>query len=205
MSLLRSSLDDPGAIGGVASHIGVLSDGHTQALCSADPNESDLLALAPSSAFYFKADTPPELISIIQNDWPYSGQLFYPSFRPIIPTLMFAVVPTDVEHSLIWTRRPIINFNDVPPKITTRLHHDGLWGFTGSLSPPPSPSTLPSCLPALTEWGITMDKLVCSPKGTVEEEEMVRMVGSEVDRFVRNRWVEREWETAWFVNPPVGI
>jgi hypothetical protein len=49
-----------------------------------------------------------------------------------------------------------------------------------------------------------MDKLVCAPKGT-DEEEMLRMVGSEVDRFVRNRWVEREWETAWFVNPPVGI
>jgi len=47
-----------------------------------------------------------------------------------------------------------------------------------------------------------MDKLICSPKGTKEEDEMVRMAGIEVDTFVRNRWIEREWETAWFVNPP---
>ena len=114
------------------------------------------------------------------------------------------VIPADVEHTLIWTRLPIIDFNEVPPKITTRLHQDGLWGFTGALSPP-SPSTLPSCLPALADWGITLNKLVRSPKGTEEEEEMVRMVGSDVDKFVRNRWVEKEWQTAWFVNPPVGI
>ncbi len=27
---------------------------------------------------YFKSDTPPSLISIIQNDWPYSGRAFPP-------------------------------------------------------------------------------------------------------------------------------
>lgn len=27
---------------------------------------------------YFTADTPPELISVIMNDWPYSGTLSYP-------------------------------------------------------------------------------------------------------------------------------
>ena len=33
---------------------------------------------------------------------------------------------------------------------------------------------------------------------------MVKKVGEEVDIFVRKRWREREWETAWFVNPPVS-
>lgn len=47
-----------------------------------------------------------------------------------------------------------------------------------------------------------MDKLIRSPKSTPEEEEMVRDVGREVDQFVRNRWVENEWETAYFINPP---
>jgi len=48
-----------------------------------------------------------------------------------------------------------------------------------------------------------MDTLVRSQKGTEEEEAMVRRAGHEVHEFVKNRWVESEWETAWFVNPPV--
>ena len=32
---------------------------------------------------------------------------------------------------------------------------------------------------------------------------MVEAAGAEVDKFVRDRWAEKEWETAWFVNPPV--
>ncbi|KAI0795254.1 hypothetical protein BC629DRAFT_313711 [Irpex lacteus] len=131
---------------------------------------------------YFKADAPPELISIIMNDWPYS-------------------VPPEIEHTLIWTKIPIIP-TDLPPSITPRVLQDGLWGFTGSLTPPPSPSTLPECLPALSEWGVTLDQMVCSPRGTDEEEELVRKAGIEIETFVKRRWNEREWETAWFVNPP---
>jgi len=47
-----------------------------------------------------------------------------------------------------------------------------------------------------------MDKLIRSQKATEEEEEMVRRCGKEVHAFVQRRWPEREWETAWFVNPP---
>lgn len=47
--------------------------------------------------------------------------------------------------------------------------------------------------------------MVVSPKGTDEEEELVRRAGAEVDRFVRKRWDEDVWETAWFVNPPVSF
>ena len=49
-----------------------------------------------------------------------------------------------------------------------------------------------------------MDNLIRSPKGTPEEDEIVREAGREVDQFVRNRWIENEWDTAWFVNPVVG-
>lgn len=113
------------------------------------------------------------------------------------------LVPPEIEHSLIWTRVPIIP-TDLPPSIAPRVLQDGLWGFTGSLEPPPSPSTLPECLPALAEWGVTLDKLIRTPRGTEEEEELVKKAGIEIETFVKRRWVEREWETAWFVNPPAS-
>lgn len=51
---------------------------------------------------------------------------------------------------------------------------------------------------------MTMDSLISSPKATHEEDQMIQAAGKEVGEFVRRRWAEREWETAWFVNPPVG-
>ena len=121
---------------------------------------------------------------------------------PMIHTIF--VVPVDIEHVLVWTRLPIINFPQVPTQITSRLYQDGLWGFTGCSSPPPSPSTLPLCLPALADWNVTIDKLIRFPKATLEEDEMIKEAGREIDQFVRNKWIESEFETAWFVNPPVG-
>lgn len=50
-----------------------------------------------------------------------------------------------------------------------------------------------------------MDSLTRSAKGTEEEEEMVRECGDEIQTFVKRRWNEKEWETAWFVNPPVSL
>ena len=83
---------------------------------------------------------------------------------------------------------------------------DGLWGFTGYPpdSPPPSPSLLPTCLPALSDWCVTEASLIRTPCGTEEEETAVREAGLEVHKFVIATWKEREWETAWFVNPPVS-
>ncbi|KAF5382474.1 hypothetical protein D9615_003026 [Tricholomella constricta] len=142
-----------------------------------------LPALPDDAPKYFTRDTPPEFLSIIQNDWPYS-------------------VPHEIEHTLIWTRVPIFHEDLVMEAVVARIHQDGLCGFTGNTSAPPSPSTLPSCLPALAEWGITMAKLVRSEKATEEEEALVRKAGEEVHEFVRKRWDESRWETAWFVNPP---
>jgi hypothetical protein len=34
---------------------------------------------------------------------------------------------------------------------------------------------------------------------------MLKEAGREVDRFVKNRWLEKEWETAYFINPPVSL
>ena len=98
---------------------------------------------------------------------------------------------------------PIIPL-DLPESVKPRILQDGLWGFTGANAPPPSPSLVPTFLPALADWGITMDKLIISSKGTDEEEELVKDAGKEIHTFIKRRWVEREWETAWFVNPPVS-
>jgi len=145
---------------------------------------------------YFKADSPRILISIIQNDWPYS-------------------VPLDIEHTLIWTRVPILPSphliptlvaeslsDDLRMRVTKRLDQDGIWGFTGSMEPPPSPSLLPQSLGALGEWGITMDKLIRSPEGSPDEKALISLAGDEIRTFIKRRWNEAEWETAWFVNPP---
>ncbi|KAG1799437.1 uncharacterized protein HD556DRAFT_128290 [Suillus plorans] len=152
---------------------------------SSSKSNQFLPSLPPDAPEYFKADIPfdSEFISIIQNDWPYS-------------------VPIEIEHTLIWSRVPIFHPDLIPAEVDTRIQQDGLCGFTGTNELPPSPSTLPECLPALAEWGITMEKLVRSPRGNPEIEDMVRNAGREIDGFVKRRWVEREWETAWFVNPP---
>ncbi|KIY71239.1 hypothetical protein CYLTODRAFT_346384 [Cylindrobasidium torrendii FP15055 ss-10] len=151
------------------------------------PDSIEPVALPPLPADappYFTASTPPDYISIIQNDWPYS-------------------VPNDVEHTLIWTRLPIFHSDLIDDKIASRIDQDGIWGFTGlGDENPPSPSTLPACLPSLAEWGVTLDKMIVSARGTPDEEALVLRAGEEVMKFVRNRWIESEWETAWFVNPP---
>jgi hypothetical protein len=98
----------------------------------------------------------------------------------------------------------VIHPSLVHPSIAARIHQDGIWGFTGSLTPPPPPSVLPQSLGALSEWGITMDKLIISPTPTEEEAKHIAHVSHEVHTYVKNRWKESEWETAWFVNPPVG-
>ncbi|KAI5114612.1 hypothetical protein M0805_002662, partial [Coniferiporia weirii] len=125
------------------------------------------------------------------------------------------VVPLDVEHSLVWTKLPILPSPslimphiastltpELREKVSRRLAQDGLWGFTGSLDPPPSPSLLPQALGSLSDWGVTLDKLVISPKGSDEEEEAIKLSGAEVREYVTRIWSENDWETCWFVNPP---
>ncbi|KJA24026.1 hypothetical protein HYPSUDRAFT_162515 [Hypholoma sublateritium FD-334 SS-4] len=140
--------------------------------------ESDL-----NSSGYFCCETPSRYISIIQNDWPYS-------------------VPPEVEHTLIWTKVPIYHPKIVAESVKSRIDQDGLWGFTSNEGSPPSSENLVASIGALSEWGITLDRMVKSEPPTKEEASLVERAGSEVHRYVQTRWSESEWETAWFVNPP---
>ena len=154
---------------------------------------------------YFSWETPSQFISIIENDWPYSG--IYNSLKAVISiscAYTEQLVPTEIEHTLIWTKMPIYHPDLVAGTIKTRIDQDGLWGFTGN-DLPPSPSNLPSCISKLAEWGITMDKMIKSEPPTEEEKNLIQEAGREVHRYVKNRWVEKDWETAWFVNPPVNV
>ncbi|KAG1742289.1 uncharacterized protein EDB91DRAFT_304329 [Suillus paluster] len=63
-------------------------------------SDQPLPPLPPDAPEYFRADIPvdSELISIIQNDWPYS-------------------VPIEIEHTLIWSRVPIFHPAFIPAEI----------------------------------------------------------------------------------------
>ncbi|KAF8349499.1 hypothetical protein F5887DRAFT_946476 [Amanita rubescens] len=139
--------------------------------------------LPPDAPRFFTADISPEYLSVIRNDWPYS-------------------VPSEVEHSLIWSRVPFFCLDIIPDSVRERIGYYGLWGFTGSVEPPPSPSSLPDCIGALSEWGVTLDKLKIPPTCNSEEEALLEQIGSEVEIFVISKWRDDEWETTWFINPP---
>jgi hypothetical protein len=168
-----------------------------------DDSVKDLTTPPPSNPpkEWFTVDTPPEMISIIQNDWPYSG--IWQGFLSRDFKLIDDAVPADVEHTLIWTKLPIMHPTLIEPSIAPRIDQDGLCGFTGATTPPPPPDALPACLPALAEWGVTLESLIRSAPPSATEAVHIATAGREVHEFVRARWSEREWETAWFVNPQV--
>ncbi|KAF5315090.1 hypothetical protein D9619_007355 [Psilocybe cf. subviscida] len=132
---------------------------------------------------YFSIKTPSKYISLIQNDWPYS-------------------VPPEIEHSLIWTKLPIYHPLLVAGSIEARVGQDGLCGFTGVEGPPEMPEDIASCLGALSEWGVTPETLIRSSPPTAEEVALLQKAATPVHEYVKTVWVEDEWETAWFVNPP---
>jgi hypothetical protein len=74
LSLLQSSLNQP-VVNGQDSRKEALSNGDIQIppLDATIEAATKLPAVTTDYPTYFTVNTPPELISIIQNDWPYSG------------------------------------------------------------------------------------------------------------------------------------
>jgi hypothetical protein len=162
--------------------------------------------LRTTDAVYFTVDIEPALISVIQNDWPYSGIISHGSrHRLYLPSIL--LVPHDVEHSLVWSKLPVLHSALTHLSIAWRVSQDGLWGFTSAQPPEhPSPSALGSALHSvLIEWGVVPEQVKSIsglPPPTEVEEFHLDIARSEVNAFICKHWVG--WETCWFVNPPVS-
>ncbi|KAG8904455.1 hypothetical protein FRB99_001715 [Tulasnella sp. 403] len=95
-------------------------------------------------------------------------------------------IPVNVKHFVVWTRVPIIHPAIVPTKIWARIERDGLWGFTGSDR-------------------VAEPKVIPGEESGDDVLELVRRAHVEMHKYVLANWPEEEWETAWFVNPPVRV
>ncbi|KAK4702152.1 hypothetical protein P7C70_g4076, partial [Phenoliferia sp. Uapishka_3] len=83
-------------------------------------------------------------------------------------------VPAEVEHWVVWTPLPILTPERCEGTTTPwpKVDDLGVTGFTGGDG-------------SLVGFG-------SGENGP----------GSEIEAFVKERWPEDKWETAWFVNPP---
>lgn len=89
-----------------------------------------------------------------------------------------------MTHFVVWTRVPLIHPATVPQRIWKRIERDGLWGFTGSDR-------------------IAEPKVVEGEDNRPEVLQAVREAHVHFHKYVLAHWPEDDWETAWFVNPPV--
>lgn len=85
-------------------------------------------------------------------------------------------VPEGVSHYVVWSRLPLVHTDIIPPEVWDRVQFDGLWGFVGSET---------------------------RLKNDGPDAPLLKAAAKEIDTFIRNLWVESEWESAWFMNPPV--
>lgn len=128
----------------------------------------------PPPGEFFGAQTAADLWQILPNDWPYS-------------------VPPEIEHVLVWSRVPIGDPSLVPEHLRARIDVSGLWGFTGGAD-----------ADLLADQSYLKDGAQFIGTGAEAEEvrAAIAVAGAPVAAFVRARWPEDAWETAWFVNPP---
>ena len=97
-------------------------------------------------------------------------------------------VPLDVKHFVFWTRVPIIHPAIVSPKIWKKVEIDGLWGFTGG-----APESVAN-----------ISQEVSGAEESDDVEALIKQARFQTNEYVKANWREDEWETAWFVNPPVS-
>jgi hypothetical protein len=96
------------------------------------------------------------------------------------PTLLYVGRHLLVLKSLScqqWTQLPLVPASQLTPE----LNEIGVFGFTGASPLADGEPTAPA---------------------DVADEGRPGDVGFELGTFVRERWTEDEWETAWFMNPP---
>jgi len=101
------------------------------------------------------------------------------SFSPETPTTHYRVirndwpysVPIDVVHSVVWTAVPLIG----PGDLNEEVEQKGMWGFTGGAH--------------------RRSRQLEDRRG------FGGASGDGITAFVKREWPEKEWETAWFMNP----
>jgi hypothetical protein len=116
-------------------------------------------------------------------------------------------VPPEIEHTLIWTRLPILHASLFPFRLYAYLVEEGISGFTGLISPAPESNVLPD-LPSLAEWNLTESDLKLGSLNlnlSEEEERAIHRFKDDIGRFVKRRWTEDEWETGWWITPLVRL
>ena len=106
---------------------------------------------------YFTRDSSPDQWTVFPNDWRYA-------------------VPGDVEHLVVWTRRPIID----PAILPLQFHPGGIWSIAGCEG----------------------ETLAGHPDSKLQE--LVERAAIEMNEFVKRHWPEDVYETAFFVNPTVS-
>jgi hypothetical protein len=155
----------------------------------------------PTSYFSDVVSKDTNLFKTIPNDWPYA-------------------MPAECGHSVVWCKRPVLDKllfagKDTPfPKgpvreaIYAAIDFDGIRGLSGNEK-------------HIAPLGFkTRDNLKSSPEvmawmketsiGTQSQEEEIAELaikaqtwaGRFIDQFVKLHWPERDWETAYFCNPP---
>jgi len=160
-----------------------------------DPEEVD-----PKTFFSDLVANDPNLVRTVPNDWPYA-------------------MPAECGHSVVWCKRPILDKilfadKDTPfPKgpireaVFAAINHDGIRGLSGSERqiPPLGFKTrdfLNGC-PEVVTW------MKSDGRADNMQDEVAKLAaqaqmwaGRFIDKFVKKHWPEKEWETAYFCNPP---
>ena len=111
---------------------------------------SGLPPIPPDTKPYFTADIPSQLVSIIMNDWPYSGRCTRFCLMPIMhlstnissPSIHRALL--DMDYSAYYPRRrPVYHQDTLAPRWLVGIH-----GLRTGFAPTITVAT--ACLPSCT-------------------------------------------------------
>jgi hypothetical protein len=143
----------------------------------------------------------PTLVKTIPNDWPYA-------------------MPAECGHYVVWCKRLILDkalfaTKDTPfPKgpireaIFAAINFDGIRGLTGSSNKIQQFGFKTRNFLKESDEAMAWMKETYSSEQSEEEqlcdlaEKAQGWAGRFIDRFVKKRWPEDNWETAYFCNPP---
>lgn len=143
----------------------------------------------------------PNLVKTIPNDWPYA-------------------MPAECGHSVVWCKRPILDKvlfagketpfprGPIREAIFAAINHDGIRGLTGTERRIQSLGfrtreflkESPEAMAWMKETAINNQSEEQQINDLAEKAQI--WAGRFIDTFVKKHWPEKDWETAYFCNPP---